>query len=75
MFKAAPNPYDEIVGEFASSNCLTSTDIAYKNSTYRLFLLLWKSDAVKATDDHQTSENWEVIISLCDKVIDEGEAG
>jgi signal transducing adaptor molecule len=29
----------------------------------------------KATDDHQTSENWEVIISLCDKVIDEGESG
>ncbi|KAF8309256.1 hypothetical protein DL93DRAFT_2063140 [Clavulina sp. PMI_390] len=30
---------------------------------------------IKATDEQQTSENWEVIISLCDKVIDEGENG
>ncbi|KAF8323500.1 uncharacterized protein EI90DRAFT_2384190 [Cantharellus anzutake] len=29
----------------------------------------------KATDENQTSENWEIIISLCDKVVDEGEGG
>ena len=31
--------------------------------------------AVKATDENQTSENWEIILNLCDKVQDEGEQG
>lgn len=30
---------------------------------------------VKATDENMTSENWEVILNLCDKVGDEGESG
>lgn len=30
---------------------------------------------VKATDENQTSENWEIILNLCDKVTDEGEQG
>ncbi|EIW78778.1 hypothetical protein CONPUDRAFT_60029 [Coniophora puteana RWD-64-598 SS2] len=30
---------------------------------------------VKATDENLTGENWEIIITLCDKVADEGEAG
>ncbi|KAH6867742.1 hypothetical protein BKA70DRAFT_1132639 [Coprinopsis sp. MPI-PUGE-AT-0042] len=30
---------------------------------------------VKATDENQTSENWEVILNLCDKVVDEGQEG
>ncbi|EJD48216.1 hypothetical protein AURDEDRAFT_144151 [Auricularia subglabra TFB-10046 SS5] len=30
---------------------------------------------VKATDENQTSENWEIILNLCDKVVDEGEQG
>lgn len=30
---------------------------------------------VKATDENLTSENWEVILNLCDKIQDEGEAG
>ncbi|KIJ65246.1 hypothetical protein HYDPIDRAFT_89233 [Hydnomerulius pinastri MD-312] len=30
---------------------------------------------VKATDENLTSENWEVILNLCDKVQDEGETG
>ncbi|KAF9509641.1 hypothetical protein BS47DRAFT_1396689 [Hydnum rufescens UP504] len=29
----------------------------------------------KATDENLTAENWEVIISLCDKVQEEGETG
>lgn len=29
----------------------------------------------KATDENLTSENWEVILNLCDKVQDEGESG
>ncbi|KAI0255694.1 hypothetical protein BJV78DRAFT_1273273 [Lactifluus subvellereus] len=30
---------------------------------------------VKATDETLTSENWEIILNLCDKVQDEGEQG
>ncbi|KAH9967446.1 hypothetical protein BC827DRAFT_1123490 [Russula dissimulans] len=30
---------------------------------------------VKATDESLTSENWEIILNLCDKVLDEGEQG
>jgi signal transducing adaptor molecule len=29
----------------------------------------------KATDENLTSENWEVILNLCDKVQEEGEPG
>lgn len=30
---------------------------------------------VKATDENLTSENWEVILNVCDKVLEEGEPG
>ncbi|KAI0046549.1 hypothetical protein FA95DRAFT_1606836 [Auriscalpium vulgare] len=30
---------------------------------------------VKTTDENLTSENWELILNLCDKVTDEGEQG
>lgn len=30
---------------------------------------------MKATDETLTSENWELILNLCDKVQDEGEQG
>ena len=30
---------------------------------------------VKTTDENLTSENWELILNLCDKVQDEGEQG
>ncbi|KAF8598303.1 hypothetical protein BDV93DRAFT_451284 [Ceratobasidium sp. AG-I] len=30
---------------------------------------------VKATDENQTSENWEILLNLCDKVGEEGEQG
>jgi len=29
----------------------------------------------KATDENLTSENWELILNLCDKVQDEGQTG
>ena len=29
----------------------------------------------KATDENLTSENWELILNLCDKVQDEGQSG
>jgi hypothetical protein len=31
--------------------------------------------AAKATDENQTSENWEILLNLCDKVSEEGEQG
>ncbi|KAL0953380.1 hypothetical protein HGRIS_004619 [Hohenbuehelia grisea] len=30
---------------------------------------------VKTTDENLTSENWELILNLCDKVLDEGQEG
>ena len=29
----------------------------------------------KTTDENLTSENWELILNLCDKVVDDGEQG
>lgn len=31
--------------------------------------------AGKTTDENLTSENWELILNLCDKVSDEGQEG
>ena len=36
-------------------------------------LILLKLD--KTTDENLTSENWELILNLCDKVQDEGQTG
>jgi hypothetical protein len=32
-------------------------------------------EKAKATDETLTSENWEIILNLCDKVQDDGEQG
>ena len=65
MFKAnAPNPYEELVGK------CTPVHLS-------VFLLLTQMArrAAKTTDENLTSENWELILNICDKVQDEGEAG
>ena len=36
-------------------------------------LRLMQGALVKTTDENLTSENWELILNLCDKVQDEGE--
>lgn len=38
-------------------------------------LRLMKGALAKTTDENLTSENWELILNLCDKVQDEGEQG
>lgn len=60
MFRGTTNPYDEIVGTYMTD----------KIGGNMLIIV-----SVKATDENQTSENWEIILNLCDKVADEGEQG
>jgi L-lysine 2,3-aminomutase len=66
MFKGTQaNPYDDIVGMSIDTECA-------------LFCRLCSSilqRTGKATDETLTSENWELILNLCDKVQDEGEQG
>ncbi len=40
-----------------------------------LDLEIWADYVAKTTDENLTSENWELILNLCDKVVDEGESG
>lgn len=44
------------------------------NCILRSFRLM-KRALAKTTDENLTSENWELILNLCDKVQDEGEQG
>lgn len=69
MFRAGqPNTYDDIVG--------TLLAFVISRHTYTLSLTLspWNGSA-KTTDENLTTENWELILNLCDKVQDEGEQG
>ena len=60
MFRAGqPNPYDEIVGTLSGLIVFQSTHV----------------NLAKTTDENLTSENWELILNLCDKVQEEGETG
>ena len=68
MFKGTPaNPYDDVVGKSHKCHILSSRRLPNPHP----FLL----EKVKATDETLTSENWEIILNLCDKVQDEGEQG
>lgn len=63
MFRGGQtNPYDDIVGTYA----------LLPLSAARLTKRIWSA---KATDENLTSENWEVILALCDKIVEEGEQG
>lgn len=46
------------------------TDFFFVLFQMRCFLF-----SAKTTDENLTSENWELILNLCDKVNDEGESG
>ena len=66
MFKGTQaNPYDDIVGMLIDANrallCRLSAHLPRRTA--------------KATDETLTSENWELILNLCDKVLEEGEQG
>ena len=56
--------YDDIVG-------------SYFPSRFQTFCGSWfsRSVTVKTTDENLTSENWELILNLCDKVAEEGQPG
>lgn len=57
---AAPSEYDDIVSEYPYTYIIIQ------------ILISWPA---KATDENLTSENWELILNLCDKVQDEGQPG
>jgi signal transducing adaptor molecule len=60
MFSGAtPSEYDDIVSEYLLHRSQIIID--------------FKLD--KTTDENLTSENWELILNLCDKVQDEGQTG
>lgn len=42
---------------------------------YILSILTLGNFTAKSTDENMTSENWELILNLCDKVQDEGQEG
>jgi signal transducing adaptor molecule len=65
MFRGGQvNPYDDIVGECGAR----AESCGVSNESYAY-------SVVKATDENQTSENWEILLNLCDKVSEEGEQG
>lgn len=47
--------------------------LAKKSPKFQQMLITAYTD--KSTDENLTSENWELIMNLCDKVQDEGQAG
>lgn len=68
MFRAGqPNTYDDIVG--------TLLAFVISRHTYTLTLTHSLHGSAKTTDENLTTENWELILNLCDKVQDEGEQG
>lgn len=57
MFRAQQNAFDDAVGKSSCSGCSPPcTSKAHSIS------------AAKATDENLTSENWEFILDVCDKV-------
>jgi signal transducing adaptor molecule len=62
MFRGGqPNPYEDVVGEIK----VNITNLVHGLTHY----------PAKTTDENLTSENWELILNLCDKVQDDGEQG
>ncbi len=67
MFRGGqPNPYDEIVGKQRPSISPTPRETRQQSLN---------PSVAKTTDENLTSENWELILNLCDKVQEEGEQG
>ena len=68
MFRAQQNAFDDVVGESAHSGYLSRSGRA---STSTMQQLLTSGSIAKATDENLTSENWEFIMDVCDKVTTE----
>lgn len=56
----ANNPYDDVVGQYFNFIYLSINSNNY---------------TAKTTDENLTTENWELILNLCDKVSDDGDEG
>ena len=65
MFRAAQNPFDEIVSKYPSLH----SDMFGMNEHDGWWLI------AKATDENLTSENWELILTVCDQVDSKPEDG
>lgn len=64
MFRAQQNAFDDVVGKSLSS-VLRSLEL----------VLIRTAAIAKATDENLTSENWEYIMDVCDKVTTEDSGG
>lgn len=60
MFRAAPNPYDDIVGTFPPFRSGDPVLIGCVG---------------KATHEDLLSEDWDANLQICDRVSEEGEQG
>jgi len=63
MFRAVQgNPFDEVIGRSLQACCYSSS-AAIAEGTLVLTQVIGR-----ATDENLTSENWELILDVCDKV-------
>lgn len=81
MFGKLSNPYEEVVGAFASP--LLFSLPSFPSPVPRV----WRPTAdatndagreektAKATDEKQTEVNWDILLTVWDKVAEDGEAG
>lgn len=66
MFRAAaPGPYDEAIGTFATDHHSIRPGVVDSKRLYNL-LTAWAT--AKATDENLTSEDWAAIMEVCDRV-------
>ena len=73
MFGKPSNPYDEIIGIFLSLSprpFLIAPTFSSLNQSLRVCVC-----SAKATDEKQTEMNWEVALTVWDKVNEDGETG
>jgi hypothetical protein len=70
MFRAQQSTFDDAVGEFASKQPvhLPATVASLLPHMSFAHKLTFSRPTAKATDENLTSENWEYILDVCDRV-------